>query len=344
MNGPRIAVIGVTGAVGQVLLRLLEERSFPASDIRLCASKRSWGRRLSVNGTELEVEEATPQLLSQVDIAFIAATGDVSRQLAPLAADNGAMVVDKSSAFRMDPDVPLVIPEINGDDLAWHRGIVSSPNCSTTPLAMVLKPLMGLSVVDRVIVDTYQSVSGAGAEAVRELRLQSAKALDGGTVNAQALPHQIAFNLLPQVETFLDTGYTTEEMKMVDETRKILHEPDLAVSATCVRVPVIVGHSEAVHIEFRDAVTPDEVRQALTAATGVRGLDDPAAEVYPMPIHAEGHDDVLVGRVRQDVSHPRGVALWVACDNLRKGAALNSIQIAEELLSRELLPAQKGRD
>jgi len=344
MNGPRIAVIGVTGAVGQVLLRLLEERSFPASDIRLCASKRSWGRRLSVNGTELEVEEATPQLLSQVDIAFIAATGDVSRQLAPLAADNGAMVVDKSSAFRMDPDVPLVIPEINGDDLAWHRGIVSSPNCSTTPLAMVLKPLMGLSVVDRVIVDTYQSVSGAGAEAVRELRLQSAKALDGGTVNAQTLPHQIAFNLLPQVETFLDTGYTTEEMKMVDETRKILHEPDLAVSATCVRVPVIVGHSEAVHIEFRDAVTPDEVRQALTAATGVRVLDDPAAEVYPMPIHAEGHDDVLVGRVRQDVSHPRGVALWVACDNLRKGAALNSIQIAEELLSRELLPAQKGRD
>ena len=344
MNGPRIAVIGVTGAVGQVLLRLLEERSFPASDIRLCASKRSWGRRLSVNGTELEVEEATPQLLSQVDIAFIAATGDVSRQLAPLAADNGAMVVDKSSAFRMDPDVPLVIPEINGDDLAWHRGIVSSPNCSTTPLAMVLKPLMGLSVVDRVIVDTYQSVSGAGAEAVRELRLQSAKALDGGTVNAQTLPHQIAFNLLPQVETFLDTGYTTEEMKIVDETRKILHEPDLAVSATCVRVPVIVGHSEAVHIEFRDAVTPDEVRQALTVATGVRVLDDPAAEVYPMPIHAEGHDDVLVGRVRQDVSHPRGVALWVACDNLRKGAALNSIQIAEELLSRELLPAQKGRD
>ena len=344
MNRPRIAVIGVTGAVGQVFLRLLEERSFPASDIRLCASKRSRGRRLTVNGTELEVEEATPQLLSQVDIAFIAATGDVSRQLAPLAADNGAMVVDKSSAFRMDPDVPLVIPEINGDDLAWHRGIVSSPNCSTTPLAMVLKPLIGLSAVDRVIVDTYQSVSGAGAEAVRELRLQSAKALDGGTVNAQALPHQIAFNLLPQVETFLDTGYTTEEMKMVDETRKILHEPDLALSATCVRVPVIVGHSEAVHIEFRDAVTPDEVRQVLTAATGVRVLDDPAAEVYPMPIHAEGHDDVLVGRVRQDVSHPRGVALWVACDNLRKGAALNSIQIAEELLSRELLPARKGRD
>ena len=341
MSGPRIAIVGATGAVGQELLRILVERDFPTGSVRLCASERSWGKSLPFDGRELTVEEATPDLLGESDIVFIAASGDVSRALAPLAADTGAVVVDKSSAFRMDPAVPLVIPEINGDDLAWHRGIVASPNCSTTPLAMVLKALMGLSAVDRVIVDTFQSVSGAGAAAVHELRLQSAEVLDGGTADAQALPHQIAFNVLPQVETFLENGYTTEETKMVDETRKILHEPDLALSATCVRVPVTVGHSEAVHIEFQDAVTVEQAREALSQAPGVRVLDDPAAGVYPMPIHAEGHDDVLVGRIRQDASHPRGVALWISCDNLRKGAALNSIQIAEELVSRGLLTFER---
>ena len=272
---------------------------------------------------------------------FIAAGSDTSRELAPVAADAGAVVVDKSSAFRMDPDVPLVIPEINGDDLERHRGIVASPNCSTTPLAMVLDALMPLGAVERVVVSTYQSVSGAGAEAVRELRLQSAETLDGRAAEAHALPHRIAFNVLPQVETFREDGYTTEETKMVDETRKILHKPGLRVSATCVRVPVTVGHSEAVHVEFADTVTAEDARLALSGAPGVRVLDDPAGGVYPMPVDAEGEDDVLVGRIREDVSHPTGLALWLSSDNLRKGAALNSVQIAEELVRRGLLTFER---
>ena len=277
------------------------------------------------------------RVAAESDIVFIAAGGDTSRALAPVAADAGAVVIDKSSAFRMDPDVPLVIPEINGGDLDRHRGIVASPNCSTTPLAMVLNALMPLAAVERVVVSTYQSVSGAGAEAVRELRAQSSETLDGRASEARALPHRIAFNVLPQVETFQADGYTTEEAKMVNETRKILHAPRLRVSATCVRVPVAVGHSEAVNVEFQDAVTVDDARLALAEAPGIRVLDDPAAGVYPMPVDAEGEDDVLVGRIREDASHPRGLALWLSSDNLRKGAALNSVQIAEELVRRGLL-------
>ncbi len=341
MTAPRLAIVGATGAVGRELLHILGQRGFDAAAVRACASERSWGKALPFDGRELAVEEATPELLAESDIVFIAAGGDTSRALAPLAADAGAVVVDKSSAFRMDPDVPLVIPEINGDDLERHRGIIASPNCSTTPLAMVLNALMPLAAVERVVVSTYQSVSGAGAEAVRELRLQSAETLDGRAAEAHALPHQIAFNVLPQVETFRDDGYTTEEAKMVDETRKILHEPDLRVSATCVRVPVSVGHSEAVQIEFENAVTAEDARLALAEAPGVRVLDDPAGGVYPMPVDAEGEDDVLVGRIRRDVSHPRGLALWLSSDNLRKGAALNSVQIAEELVSRGLLTFER---
>ncbi len=337
MTSPRLAIVGATGAVGRELLSILSQRSFDAGAVRVCASERSWGMTLPFDGRVLTVEEATPELLSESDIVFIAAGGDTSRALAPIAVDAGAVVVDKSSAFRMDPDVPLVIPEINGDDLDRHRGIVASPNCSTTPLAMVLNALMPLGAVERVVVSTYQSVSGAGAEAVRELRLQSAEILDGRAAEPHALPHQIAFNVLPHVETFQENGYTTEETKMVNETRKILHEPELLVSATCVRVPVPVGHSEAVHVEFENAVTAEQARRALAEAPGIRVLDDPAAGVYPMPVDAEGEDDVLVGRIRQDVSHPRGLALWLSSDNLRKGAALNSVQIAEELVRRDLL-------
>ena len=360
LNSCRIAVVGATGAVGQVFLRILEERSFPASEIRVCASERSVGKRLSVNGQELVVEKATPKLLSEVDFAFISASGAVSLELAPVAKAQGALVIDDSSAFRMDPNVPLVVPEVNSGDLDGHQGIVSIPNCSTTPLVMVLDPLMKVAGIRRVVVDTYQSVSGTGSAAIEELHAQSAHVLalrqaqgerDGGehdsikppdSVKPNVYPHQIAFNALPQVEPFLENGYTSEEMKMLNETRKILHAPELMVSATCVRVPVAVCHSEAVHIEFDRPVNPGEVRETLSAFPGVAVLDDPESSVYPMPVHAEGKDEVFVGRIRRDISHPNGIAMWIVSDNLRKGAALNALQIAEEVLSRELLVAPRG--
>jgi aspartate-semialdehyde dehydrogenase len=342
MDGCRIAVVGATGAVGTVFLRILEERSFPATSIRLCASERSWGKKLTVGGRELVVEEATPELFGEVDIVFISASSELSRRFVPLAVEQGALVIDDSSAFRMDPDVPLVVPEVNGEDLEGHRGIVAIPNCSTTPLVMVLKPLGNLRPVRRVVVDTYQSVSGTGASAMEELRDQSGRVLAGDKAESSVYPHQIAFNVLPHIEPFLDNGYTREEMKMVHETRKILHLPQLAVSATCARVPVMVGHSEAIHIEFTRPVSASKVREMLSAAPGVRVLDDPASNVYPMPIEAEGKDEVFVGRIRNDVSNPNGVAMWVVSDNLRKGAALNAIQIAEEVVQKNLLGAGSG--
>jgi aspartate-semialdehyde dehydrogenase len=338
-----IAVIGATGAVGQVFLRVLEERNFPVSEIRLCASKRSIGKKIRFKSKELTVEEATPELFREVDIAFISASSAVSRELAPLAVAGGALVIDDSSAFRMDPDVALVVPEVNGDDLMHHKGMTAIPNCSTTPLVMVLKPLMAVNAVKRVIVDTYQSVSGTGAAAVEELRTQSGQVLRGEAVHAETYPHQIAFNALPHIEPFQPNGYTNEEMKMLNETRKILHAPELLVSATCVRVPVMVSHSEAVHIEFEHPISPEEVRQILAEFPGITVLDDPAANVYPMPIEAEGKDDVFVGRVRRDISNPNGIAMWIVSDNLRKGAATNAIQIAEEVLKRELLTAPRRR-
>ena len=342
MDGCRIALVGATGAVGRVFLRILEERSFPATAIRLCASERSWGERLTVGGGQLVVEEATPELFGEVDIVFMSAGSETSIELAPVAVKQGALVIDKSAAFRMDPDVPLVVPEVNGDDLEGHCGIIAVPNCSTTPLVMVLKPLNEIRPVVRVVADTYQSVSGSGSAAVEELRAQSGRALEGHEVESSAYPHQIAFNVLPHIEHFLDNGYTSEEMKMVDETRKILHLPELAVSATCARVPVMVGHSEAIHIEFTRPVSASNVREVLAAAPGVAVLDDPVSNAYPMPIEAEGKDAVFVGRIRDDLSNPNGVAMWVVSDNLRKGAALNSIQIAEELMRRELLQVPAG--
>ena len=338
MSECRVAIVGATGAVGRVLIRILEERAFPASSVRLCASERSWGKRIPVNGGEAVVEEVNRDLLQEVDVVFIAASGGVSREVAPVAVEEGALVIDKSSAFRMDEEVPLVIPEVNAEDFQEHKGIIASPNCSTTPLAMVLKPLNDASPVRRVSAATYQSVSGAGAAAMEELRAQSGEALAGGEPEASALPHRIAFNALPQVETFTDGGYTTEEMKMVHETRKILHLPELPVSATCVRVPVMVGHSEAVNVELADRLSPSDVREILSDFPGIRVVDDPESNLYPMPIDAEGRDEVFVGRIRQDLSHPNGIAMWLVSDNLRKGAALNSVQIAEEVVSQGLLP------
>ena len=337
MSECKIALIGATGAVGQVFLRILEERNFPASDIRLCASERSFGKKIKVRGEKLIVEEATPQLLSEVDFVFISASGSVSRQMAPLAVDQGAIVIDKSSAFRMDPNVPLVVPEINPGDLHDHHGIIASPNCTTTPMVMALKPLNEANPAKRIVAASYQSVSGTGASAGEELLAQSRDVLDGKDASMNVYPHQIAFNVLPHVEEFLENGYTTEEMKMQNETRKILHAPDLKVSTTCVRVPVMVSHAEAINVEFTDPISPGEVREILSTMPGVRVVDDPQANVYPMPVQSEGEDDVFVGRIRKDISLDNGIAMWLTCDNLRKGAALNAIQIAEEMLARNLL-------
>ena len=337
MSECKIALIGATGAVGQVFLRILEERNFPASDIRLCASERSFGKKIKVRGEKLIVEEATPQLLSEVDFVFISASGSVSRQMAPLAVNQGAIVIDKSSAFRMDPTVPLVVPEINPGDLHDHHGIIASPNCTTTPMVMALKPLNEANPAKRIVAASYQSVTGTGASAGEELLAQSRDVLDGKDASMNVYPHQIAFNVLPHVEEFLENGYTTEEMKMQNETRKILHAPDLKVSTTCVRVPVMVSHAEAINVEFTDPISPGEVREILSTMPGVRVVDDPQANVYPMPVQSEGEDDVFVGRIRKDISLDNGIAMWLTCDNLRKGAALNAIQIAEEMLARNLL-------
>ena len=342
MRKANVVLVGATGTVGLVFLRLLEERRFPLERLRLCASSGSIGKRISVDGDELEVEETRPEIFRDADFVFISASGDVSRQLAPLAVEAGALVIDDSSAFRMDPQVPLVVPEINADDLAGHRGLTAIPNCSTIPLVMTLYPLHRVNPIKRIIVDTYQSVSGTGGGAMAELREQSHALLEGGEVPApQVYPHRIAFNILPHVEPFLDNGYTKEEWKMVEETRKIMHAPEIAISATCVRVPVYISHSEAVHVEFQRPMSPQEARELLTAFPGVSVIDDPGANRYPLPLEAEGKDDVFVGRIRQDASNPNGLAMWIVSDNLRKGAALNAMQIAEEVLRRNLLLTRK---
>ncbi len=334
-----VVVVGATGAVGQVFLNIMEERRFPVADLRLCASPRSTGKRVRVNGIDVEMEATTPEVFEDADFAFISVSGDISRKLAPVAVEAGALVIDDSSAFRMEPHVPLVVPEINPADLDSHEGITAIPNCSTTQMVMALYPLHRVNPISRVIVDTYQAVSGTGGGAMEELRKQTRAIMEGGTATPSVYPHQIAFNLLPHIEPFLEDGYTREERKMRDETRKIMHAPDIAVSATCVRVPVVTSHSEAVHVEFERPMSPEEARDLLAAFPGVQVVDEPQANGYPLPLQAEGGDDVLVGRVRRDSSNSNGLAMWIVCDNLRKGAALNAIQIAEEVLRRNLLVA-----
>ena len=343
MNSCKIAVVGATGAVGQVFLDIAEQRNFPIDEIRLCASTRSVGKKIKFKSQDIAVELCTPEVLDEVDFAFISASGEVSREIAPLAAKHGAVAIDDSSAFRMDNDVPLVVPEVNAEDLNEHKGIVAIPNCSTTPLVMVLNPLMKKSSVRRVVVDTFQSVTGTGAAALTEMKHQSEAILNDGPVTAKEYPHQIAFNVLPHIEPFQENGYTREEMKMLYETQKILHDSNILVSATCVRVPVAVSHSEAIHIEFEDSISPNEVTEMLENEPGIRVVDDPFSDVYPMPIDAAGGDEVLVGRIRKDISHPNGIAMWVVCDNLRKGAALNAIQIAEEMMKRDVVSERNWR-
>ena len=337
MKQYRVAIVGATGLVGQEFIRILEQRNFPMSSVRLLASDRSAGRKLFVRHEEIEVEETVPESFENIDIALFSAGGDTSRHFSPMAARAGAVVVDNSSAFRMDPGVPLVVPEVNPEDIKWHRGIIANPNCSTIQMVVALYPLHKVNPIKRVIVDTSQAVSGTGSAAVEELTTQTKQVLEGQEVVSSVYPHQIAFNVLPEIDVFLDNAYTKEEWKMVEETRKIMHANEIAISATCVRVPVFTGHSEAVNIEFSRPMSPDEARQILARAPGVKVLDDTTISLYPHAWLAAGTDEVYVGRIRQDASHPSGLAMWVVSDNLRKGAALNTIQIAEEMTRRDWL-------
>ena len=328
-----IAVIGATGVVGREFLKILEQRSFPVNHLKLLSSKRSAGTRISVAGQEYQVQETTEDSFRNIDFAFISAGSPVSRRFAPVAVNSGAVTVDKSSAYRMDPAVPLVVPEINGQDVEDHQGIIATPNCSTIQMVMALYPLHRANPIRRVIVDTYQAASGAGAGAVQELTDQAQAVLTGAPTSAYAMPHTLAFNLFPHIDDFLDDGYTKEEEKMINETRKILHDPYMGISATCVRVPVYTCHSEAVHLEFERPMDPAEATQLLDEMPGVTVFRDS----YPMPRDLAGTDDVYVGRIRRDPSIDNGLALWIVADNLRKGAALNALQIAEEVVRRDCL-------
>jgi len=334
MKGYRVAIVGATGLVGQEFIKVLEQRSFPIESIRLLASDRSAGKKLFIGNQEIEVKETAPESFEGIDVALFSAGAEISRYFSPIAAKSGAVVVDNSSAFRMTPTVPLVVPEVNPEDIKWHKGIISNPNCSTIQTVVALYPLHKVNPIKRIVIDTYQAVSGTGSAAVEELTAQAKQVLGGQTTIPHVYSHQIAFNLLPEIDVFLDDGYTKEEWKLVEETRKIMHANDMAISATCVRVPVFTGHSVAIHMEFSEPMFPDEARRILAQAPGVRVLDDPAVSLYPQPWSATGTDEVFVGRIRRDVSHPCGLVMWVVADNLRKGAALNTVQIAEEMIER----------
>ena len=331
-----VAVVGATGAVGRTMIQVLVEKQFPYTELRLLASARSAGTTMTVAGREIEVELATPEAFEGVDIALFSAGGGTSKELAPEAARRGTAVIDNSSAWRMDPTVPLVVSQVNPDDLEWHEGIVANPNCSTMQLMPPLMALRDAVGIERMVVDTYQAVAGTGHKAIVELEDQIRAHAEGREKTATVYPHVIGFNALPHIDSFLDNGYTKEEWKVVTESRKILHLPDLRVSCTAVRVPVFVSHSEAVHVETRDPITPDRARELFAAVKGVVVQDDPAANLYPLATEAAGSDEVYVGRVRQDASIAgnRGLAFWVVSDNLRKGAASNAVEIAEALVER----------
>jgi aspartate-semialdehyde dehydrogenase len=340
-----VAVVGATGVVGRTMVKVLAERGFPVAELCLLASGRSAGKTIEIDGHAHWIGEATPDAFEGVDIALFSAGGDVSKTLAPEAAKRGATVIDNSSAWRMDDDVPLVVSQVNPDDLAWHEGIIANPNCSTMQLVPLLMALRDRVGIERVVVDTYQSVSGTGSDAITELEGQVRAWTEGEELPRSVYPHQIAFNALPEIDVFLPNGYTKEEWKVVTESRKILHLPDLRVSCTAVRIPVFVSHSEAVHVETRDALTPEQARELFAQVPGVVVRDDPSQHEYPLAIDAAGTDDIYVGRVRQDLSIPgdRGLAFWVVSDNVRKGAATNAVEIAEALIARDEVRARSRR-
>ena len=329
-----IAIAGATGAVGQEMMDILIERKFPINELRLLASNRSAGKELEYNNKKITVQELDADSFKDIDIALFSAGGSRSKEFAPIAVRAGAIVVDNSSAFRMDEDVPLVIPEINPQALAGYKkkGIVANPNCTTAVTVMALKPLHDLGKIKRVIASSYQAVSGAGAQAIEELRKQTLAWANSEEIHSATFPHQIAFNLLPQIDSFTDNGYTKEEMKLHNETRKILGDYDMALTATTVRVPVFRAHSVSVNIETERKISAEEAREALSNFPGVKVLDEPSELKYPMPIDVAGKDDCIVGRIREDYTVPKGLSFWVVGDQLRKGAALNAVQIAELLI------------
>ncbi|MFJ7747760.1 aspartate-semialdehyde dehydrogenase [Peribacillus sp. NPDC097295] len=344
-QGLHIAVVGATGAVGQQMISTLEERDFPITKIIFLSSARSAGTKLLFKGEEIEVQEAKPESFEGIDIALFSAGGSVSKELAPEAVKRGAIVVDNTSAFRMDENVPLVVPEVNEEDLKKHNGIIANPNCSTIQMVVALEPIRQEYGLSKVVVSTYQAVSGAGVAAINELKEQARDLLDEKEIEPKILPvkgdakhYQIAFNVIPQIDKFQDNGFTFEEMKMINETKKIMHMEKLPVAATCVRLPVVTGHSESVYIEVeKDGVSAAEIKNLMKTAAGVVLEDEPEQQVYPTPASSVGKNDVFVGRIRKDLDEDKGFHLWIVSDNLLKGAAWNSVQIAESLLKLDLV-------
>ena len=343
MKKYNVAILGATGAVGQEFLNLIEERNFPFAELKMLASKRSAGKKIQFMGKEYTVEEATEDSFKGVDIALFAG-GAASKTFAPAAVKAGAVVIDNSSAFRMDPEVPLVVPEVNPESIANHKGIIANPNCSTIIMVMALKPLYNVSKIKRVVVSTYQAVSGGGKEAMAELEEQVKAINEGRPVVANILPgaslakhYQIAFNLIPQIDVFKDNLYTKEEMKMIDETKKIMNDDSMRITATTIRVPVYRSHAESVNVEFEDEISVEKAREVLAAFPGVTLTDNPDEQIYPMPLETSGKDDVEVGRIRKDYSIDNALNFWVCGDQIRKGAALNALQIAEYMIKNEMV-------
>ncbi|MBD2344033.1 aspartate-semialdehyde dehydrogenase [Anabaena subtropica] len=338
----RVAILGATGAVGTELLELLENRNFPVGDLKLLASERSVGRSLPFKGEDIVVESVSDRAFENVDIVLASAGGSTSKTWASVAVEKGAVVIDNSSAFRMNPDVPLIVPEVNPQAAFAHKGIIANPNCTTILMTLAVWPLHQVRPVQRIVAATYQSASGAGAKAMEEVKTQTSAILQGKEPVAKILPYPLAFNLFPHNSPLTDSGYCEEELKMVNETRKIFGTQEIRITATCVRVPVLRAHSEAINLEFAEPFSPEEARKILSHAPGVKLLEDWKRNYFPMPIEASGRDEVLVGRIRQDISHPYGLELWLCGDQIRKGAALNAVQIAELLVEKNLLQPTKA--
>ncbi|MGJ9381464.1 aspartate-semialdehyde dehydrogenase [Salipaludibacillus sp. CF4.18] len=344
-QGYHVAIVGATGAVGEQLIDTLDRLNFPVASLLPLSSKRSAGKKIMFKGEEITVQEATAESFEGIQLALFSAGGSISQALAPEAVKRGAIVVDNTSAFRMDEDVPLVVPEVNEEDLKNHSGIIANPNCSTIQMVAALEPIKKAKGLKKIIVSTYQAVSGAGVKAIDEMYEQSQQIVEGKEINPQVLPvsgdknhYQIAFNAIPQIDVFQENGYTFEELKMMNETKKIMHDNSLKVAATCVRLPVETGHSESVYIEVeQDGLDVPGIRQLLSEAPGITLQDDPSNQVYPLASAAKGKDDVFVGRIRQDLDEEKGFHLWIVADNLLKGAALNSVQIGFSLIKLGLL-------